>query len=74
MKKRWFLVSIILIGVFLSISLYLYSSARQQIVLPKAEDFTGKEASAFFPKEDQQGKINKKTESLNLTGPVWVEQ
>jgi len=70
MKRLILILVVILIAIA---SFYVYSFARSKIVLPKPEDMAGREASAFLPKENEEGKPAAKGSSdLKLTGPVWV--
>lgn len=71
MKKRIGVLIAILAGV---LSLYIYSSARQKISLPRPEDMRGQEASAFLPEEVKGKPAAKGGADLKLTGPVWVEE
>lgn len=69
-KKAW--VLILILGTVLS--LYIYSSARQKVTLPKPEDTAGREASAFLPQEVEGKPAAKGSDELKLTGPVWVSE
>lgn len=70
-KKIWVLILVLIIAIFAA---YFYTSAREQVVLPVPEDMAGQEASNFLPKQVQGKTAARGTESLNLTGPVWVGQ
>lgn len=71
MKKRIWVLLLILFAV---LALYIYSSARQAVSLPKPEDMTGQEASAFLPAEVKGVPAAQGSSDLKVSGPVWVDK
>lgn len=71
--KRIALVLGVLLIIFLSVQIYCF--ARNKIILPRPEDMAGREASAFLPRQVENGApAAKGSTELKLTGPVWVEK
>lgn len=68
--KKTILILLLILGVVLGI--YIYSSARQKISLPRPEDKAGREASRFMPEEVESKRAPKGSEDLKVTGPVSV--
>ena len=70
MMKKILILS--LLAVVALLSFYIYSSAKQKVLIPKPEDKAGKEASSFMPEKVQGEPAAKGTERLKITGPVRV--
>lgn len=72
MKKGLWIVLLI---IAIALTAYIISTARAKNSLPKPEDVTGKDASAFLPKETKPDKPSAKgSENMKVSGPVWVEE
>ena len=69
MMKKIVILSILVIA---ALSFYIYSSAKQKVLLPKPEDKAGKEASTFMPEKIQGEPVAMGTGKLKVTGPVKV--
>ncbi len=56
------------------LALYLYSFARQNILLPRPEDMQGREGSALNELQPETKQTTKGSDELKVTGPVWIEK
>lgn len=74
MKKIYLMMGLL---VLIAASIFFYArvhSKTDKSSLPVPENMEGREASAFLPPQAKKGvPAAKGSESLNLSGPVWVD-
>jgi len=72
MKKKVIIIGTLVLLIIGILSIYNRTAAQKKPNLPKPEDMTGNEASAFMPKEVKNKPAPKGTNELRISGPVWV--